>query len=426
MDAILSANVSHYVYAAQALQGAGILKRYLCSIGIQGQNPWFSKWLPKYWRLKLTGRNLNCIDKKRIKIIWFAEAVQRLLPALRIITRERGDWLCAYLFDLLSWRWVDTCDIFHFVSSIGFYSARKAKKSGSLVICDVRSEYPDYQASILADEYTLMGIQPPSGSFLLDRKVKAEFKLSDYLIVPSCYAKNTYLQAGYEPANIFVVPYGVDLKQFSPDMRSERNDPAPLSSIRNHPFRIIFTGQIQPRKGVRYLLEAFKRLNLRNSELLLIGGVDQSMAPILENAITEDSRIHAVGHVPRAELPSLYKTGSVFVFPSLADAWGLVVFEAMASGLPAIVTENTGSKEAVQQGQTGFVVPIRDVDAISDKLHYLYTHPETREEMGAAASLSALEYSWENYGRKLMTVYQEIAKIRSIPIDGISTQVMLR
>jgi glycosyltransferase involved in cell wall biosynthesis len=89
------------------------------------------------------------------------------------------------------------------------------------------------------------------------------------------------------------------------------------------------------------------------------------------------------------------------VFPTLLDGMGLVVLEAMASGLPVITTPN-GPGDLVRDGVDGFVVPIRDVDAIIEKLEFLRTHPEERLRMGQNAQERAKEFTWESYKMKVM------------------------
>jgi glycosyltransferase involved in cell wall biosynthesis len=410
-EVILSANVSHYYYAALALQQANSLKRYICAISIRKEKPLFAHFLPDYWQKKLKGRNISDIDKRLTRSIWVAELLQRGLPYLGLISSDRGNLLNNYLFDLLAQRWVESCDIFHFVSSIGLHSARKAKANGSLVVCDVRTEYPDCQFQLLAEEYNNLGLSYNPPGLLYDERIKAEYGLADYLIVPSNYAKRTFVEAGFDPKSVFVLPYGVDLEHFLiSDSKGERKDADETGGRHRNTFRIIYVGQIVPRKGVHYLIEAFNKLKINDAELLLVGGIDQSMHPILEEAVRRNRKIRAVGESPRLDLYHLYNTGSVFVLPSLADSWGLVVLEAMACGLPVIVTENTGSSQAVEEGVNGFIVPIRDAEALHRKLIYLYEHPDVRQEMGRAASCSARKFTWEQYNKGLLDIYREIIR----------------
>ena len=97
----------------------------------------------------------------------------------------------------------------------------------------------------------------------------------------------------------------------------------------------------------------------------------------------------------------------MFVFPTLIEGMPIVVLEAMASGLPVITTPN-GPGDIVRDGVDGFVVPIRDPDAIVEKLEYLRAHPEHRREMGINARQRALEFSWAAYQRRGVEVLTEL------------------
>ncbi len=405
---ILSANVTHYYYAALALQNAGHLKHYICAIGFRGGKPWFHRLLPEHWQKKLQGRDISGIAANRTRSVWAAELLQRGLPQLGLISLEQGNWLNNYIFDYLARFYVQSCDIFHFVNGIGLFSARKAKSKGCLVVCDVRTEHPEYQEPIVAEEYARLGLPYTPAGRLYERKIKAEYAIADTLIVPSEYAKRTFVQAGFKAHTIWVVPYGVDQRLFSrePDLEHHIQATRGYSERKTNPFRVIYAGQIIPRKGVHYLLEAFSRMKTQNAELLLIGSSEPAMFPVLQKAMRDTPNIHLVGEIPKIELFRYYNSGSVLVLPSLADACGLVVLEAMACGLSVIVTENTGSKEAVQQGVNGFIVPIRDAHAIQEKLIFLYEHRDVLQAMSQAALLSVREFTWDRYGQRLLDAYQ--------------------
>lgn len=401
MKVILSANVSHYIYTAIALQRANYLKRFICAIGFSQRNLWFRRFLPAYWQKKILARDYSIIAPELLRSIWVAELLQRGLPALGIISHEKSDWLNDYLFDHLSLPMIDSCDIFHFLNGLGLASAHKAKLMGSIVICDVRSQFPDYQLRLIKEEYQHLGLNYNPPPLLFNERNKAEYAISDYIIVASSFSKRTFVNSGYDPQKIFVVPYGVDTDQFF-----LKNDD--FSSTK---FRVLYVGSIVPQKGIHYLIKAFTELNLANAELLLIGSIDPMMLPYVEQVIGRNVNIHHIDHMPKSELPKYYNSASVFVLPSLADSWGLVVTEAMACGLPVIVTENTGSNEIVRDDYNGYVVPIRDAEAIQERLLYLYDHPKKRQEMGKAAIRSISEYNWERYSERLLATYNEIIEL---------------
>jgi glycosyltransferase involved in cell wall biosynthesis len=96
----------------------------------------------------------------------------------------------------------------------------------------------------------------------------------------------------------------------------------------------------------------------------------------------------------------MYRQSSVFVFPTLIEGMGLVVLEAMACGLPVIVTGH-GPGDLVRDGIDGFVIPIRNEDAIAQKLELLYDDAELCRQMGQNARARALQYHWDVYAQKV-------------------------
>lgn len=400
MKVTLSANVPYYYNIAMALQDAGMLEVYITAVGVKQVPEMFSRVLPNYWDTKLKGRQMSRIDSEKLKTIWLPELLQKGLPMMGLISRERGNWIASHLFDKLASRYIDNCDIFHFTNSVGLYSARRAKKEGAVLLCDQRSAYPDLERYLVREERQELGIptsEPPG--MLYESKEKAEYAMADYFVIGSEYAKRTFVDAGYDSERIFVVPYGVDV---------QKDDSLVPDS--GGVFRIIYVGQIVPRKGVHYLVQAFEELGLPNAELLLVGDAGEEMHDFVERWVSRNPRITATGSVPQLQLKEYYDRSSVFVLPSVSDSFGLVVAEAMAAGLPVIVTENTGSRELVCDGAEGFVVPIRDVEELKEKILRLYENSGLRRDMGAAARDRVKEFSWEKYGERLISVYEEIAR----------------
>lgn len=415
---ILSANVPHYYYTALTLQKAHLLKRYICAIHSRQENQNLLKLLPQRWRHKLNGRDFSELNPHQTKMIWLPELLQRGLPPTQIISRETSNWLNDHIFDFLAQHWIDTCDIFHFLNPVGLYSARRAKAQGTVLLCDIRTEHPDFQQRIVIEEQEKLGIGHEVPGQLTGKRSQAEFELTDYMIVASTYAKRTFIQAGYNGDKIFVVPYGVELNHFFISNAKESAHHTANLATPNSCFRIIYAGQIIPRKGIYYLIRAFQNLALPKSELLLVGRVDKSMEPIIQEAIRQTPTIRVTGNIPKVDLIKYYNASSVFVLPSLADSWGLVVLEAMACGLPVIVTENTGSNEAVQDGENGFIIPIRNVDTLQEQLLYLYNHPQHRVEMGRAAYRSVHNFTWKHYGNRLLEVYNTILRKEKELLNG--------
>lgn len=281
---------------------------------------------------------------------------------------------------------------------------RRAHRDGSIVLGEPVNSHPDELRQMLNDEHKRLGIAHRIIDNLLDRRLAEEAATCNFLIAGSQVIKRSFARNGFPAENIHVIPYGTDIKRFSPLTEEERRQR--LSGLADCSFRVICVGQITPRKGHVYLLEAWKKLNLPQAELLFIGPVDPIMIPVL--ARYSGSYRH-IPHVPHHLLRHYYGMSDVFVLPSLEDGFAYVCTEAFGCGLPVITTDNTGASELVTEGGDGFVVPVRSVEALAEKIETLYQNRELRSQMGAAAIAKAQEnLLWTDYATNLFHLYQHL------------------
>ncbi len=213
---------------------------------------------------------------------------------------------------------------------------------------------------------------------------------ADYILSPSRYVKSTLSALGISQERVIHLPYGVETKRFSPRITAAR------------PFRVLFVGRVWQRKGIKYLLDAFRRLSLKDAELILVGSLGSSdgLAPY-RNIFTH------VHNVPYAEVHRYFTSASIFVYPSLHEGSALAIYEALASGLPVITTPNAGS--VVREGKDGYIVPIRDTAALMDRIQRLYDDENLRQTMALNARARAEEYSWDKYSNDLERILKGMA-----------------
>lgn len=215
-----------------------------------------------------------------------------------------------------------------------------------------------------------------------EERLEEEIALADGVLLGSDYAAQSFIEQGVPPGKLCVVPYGVDLQTFH-----EREVPPPLL-----PFEVIYAGQLTQRKGLSYLLQAYAEFARPDTRLTLVGSPVGDAAPLRPYA-------HLFTHVPhqtRSALAERYRRAHVFVFPTLIEGMPLVVLEAMACGLPVIVTAN-GPAGIVRDGIDGFIVPQRSAEAVQEKLEQLYRDRELCRAMGCRAAERAREFSWAAY-----------------------------
>ena len=307
--------------------------------------------------------------------------------------QERWQYWVAESFDRWMASRLESCDVYHCLSSFGAKSHLVAKERyGALTVCDRGSTHILYQDEILAEEHARWGI-PYRGidRRIVDRELQ-EYHACDRIFVPSSFAYRSFVEKGVPEAKLAKIPYGVDLTLFRPVPKA------------HDIFRVIYVGALSLRKGIADLLEAVCPLRLPGFEVWLIGSCLPEVRPFLQKW---EGRYRYLGVIPRKELYRYYSQGSVFVIASIEEGLALVQAQAMACGLPVIATTNTGAEDLFTDGVEGFIVPIRDPDAIREKVLYLYERPEVRQEMSRAALRRVRTLGgWETYGSMVVRAYE--------------------
>ncbi len=273
----------------------------------------------------------------------------------------------------------------------------EAKKLNKITILERGSSHYNFQMKILGDEYEKFNkVFIPN--YMAWQRELLEYELADYIMVPSTYVKRSFIEQGFPEKKILLNPYGVDLSSFK---QIEKEDEI---------FRVIFAGGFSYQKGVQYLLQAFYELDLPNSELWHLGTVSEEIKPIVEKFQTD--KIKYLGHKPQGDLYKYYSQGSVFVIMSIQEGLAMVQPQAMACGLPLICTTNTGGEDLItKDGEEGFVINIRDVEALKEKLLYLYHNPDVCHEMGQKAKRKVSKgFTWDDYGNRYVELLKKIVK----------------
>jgi glycosyltransferase involved in cell wall biosynthesis len=339
-----------------------------------------------------------------------ARALRRLSPA-RAFAAE--PWL-ATRYD----RWValgldGEAEAFVGWSGQCLASLRRARDLGLATFVERGRAHIEVQRDLLAEEFERHGGTPALPHPDTVARELAEYDLADHVVVPSRFALRSFERRGVPREKLLVNPYGVDLGSFAPP------------SAEPPGFRVLFCGRASVQKGLPYLLEAFRLFRAPDAELWLQGAVEPD-AEHLRRATT-DARVKFLGHRPQAELPLVYRAAHVLVLPSIQDGYGLVVPQAMACGVPCIVSENTGGADLVDHGRSGFVVPIRDPEAIAAHLETLHRDRELLRALGRAARARVEEgHSWADYGRRAVGLIDRVAVAARGPqglVDASASQL---
>ena len=284
------------------------------------------------------------------------------------------------------------------LSSAGLHTGRSAKRRGIVYVCDRGSTHIRYQERIVAEEYARVGLTWHGIDPRIIDKELAEYELADAITVPSRFVANSFQDEGQYSEKLNIIPYGVNLNIF-------RNlDSKPPAET----FRVLFVGQLSVRKGLHDLLAAFARADLPNSNLALAGPDTEDTEYLLARYPVQ--RLQRLGSLPRRELVLEMARSHVMVLPSIEEGLARVIPEALSCGCPVIITKNTGAEEYVEDLHEGFVVPVRDPDAIADCLTRLYENPELQKAMAAAARARVESLGgWRGYGEASLAVFARLA-----------------
>jgi glycosyltransferase involved in cell wall biosynthesis len=210
-----------------------------------------------------------------------------------------------------------------------------------------------------------------------------QFAASDLIVANSDFVRQTFVDAGIAAEKIIVIPGAGPRPPIDP--------PPPRAG---GPMVFMTAGTLSIRKGTPYLLEAWRRLRSRSGCALWMFGKCTLPKQLVEN-LPENVRMTST--VSSAELSDAYSRASVLVLPSLCEGFALVILEAMAHGLPVITTPNSGCGNFVEDGVNGWVVPIRDPDALADRMSWCIENPGALRSMGENSRQKARNWTWEKY-----------------------------
>ena len=203
--------------------------------------------------------------------------------------------------------------------------------------------------------------------------------------------------------DIEIIPNGVDINRFSP------KNPK-IQKFNDSKINILFTGRIEKRKGLIYLLQAFSRLRqyYKNIRLIIVG-----KGPLMKSlrAYVKHHKIKEVffeGFVSVKALPSYYSVSDIYCSPALfGESFGIVLLEAMAAGLPVVAFNIPGYNDVVANLEDGLLAHPRDTHDLYEKLEILIRHPALIKEIGSRGRLKARRFTWQTIAKKNIHFYKK-------------------
>lgn len=288
------------------------------------------------------------------------------------------------------------CDVYVALSGCAVWSGKQAQRLGAKYVCDRGSSHMRYQDRILTEEYRRWGAEMPPLERNRIERAETEYETADVITVPSEFALRSFLEMGVPASKMRKVPYGVRLDRF------QRVGEPPKDS-----FEVLFTGSVSLRKGIPYLIEAFRQLKHPRKRLRIVGPV---LPEVQAYFVTQDlTDIEILGRLPQAEIPRMMSTSHVMVLPSIEEGLALVQGQALACGCPLISSFHTGGEDLFTDGMEGFLVPVRSVRAIAERLQQLADDPMLQQRMSEAALQRVkLLGGWQHYGEAYSQMLKDL------------------
>ena len=211
------------------------------------------------------------------------------------------------------------------------------------------------------------------------------------------------------PADYTIIPNGVDVEHFSQEV-------PPIDDFNDGKVNILFVSRLEKRKGVNYLLKAYKRAKreIPDSRLIIVGSSTRWSKKYEKKAKQGNlPDVIFTGQVPYSELPRYYKTAGVVCCPATGrESFGIILLEAMAAGKPIVASSIKGYAGVITHGSEGLLVPPRDEKKLAQALVSLMTNGALRQEMGARGKAKAQDYGWESIAIRVLECYSEVLNKR--------------
>lgn len=388
----------------RALDDAGLLAKFVTALGWSNASPLVHE-LPSNLRSQAARRGYE-LPHYKIKIFPAREIVRLLAQKMRqrwLVEHERGwasvdrVWRELDKFAARSLRESHERQRIRAVYAYEDCAERlfeTARETGVRRVYDLPIAYWQTALRLLQEEAqrypewepTLGGTRDSEEK--LARKTR-ELDLAELVICPSAFVLDSLPENTRAAKPCLVAPFG------SPSLEAselaERKPSGP-------PLRLLFAGALTQRKGLADVFAAMRLVDSKKVELVVMGSL---LRPLdwyraqFPHFIYEPPR-------PHREVLRLMRTCDVLVLPSIVEGRALVQQEAMACGLPLIVTKNAGGEDLIAEGETGFLVPIRAPEAIAEKINWCATNRANISGMAIAAQRRASELTWHRYGEEVL------------------------
>lgn len=326
-------------------------------------------------------------------------ALFRALGAVRLDSRKPVD---VWAHRRLELRYLDGLregDIAYLWPAVSVDLYRAVKKRGITIVVERINCHRKTSVQILNKAFEKLDWPPNHGISVEDIAIEDEkMSLSDFIFAPSDNVASSLLDAGIPEHKLLRSSYGWDPHRF----RFEEKAGLEKSSL-----RFLFVGRASTRKGLPWLLEMWERAGVKGKLLLYMWGSPEP--PVAERYGHYLDRDDVVIRVNTTDMNEAYRQADVFIFPTHEEGSPLVSYEALAWGLPCLVSP-MGAGTVIRDGVEGFVMDPYDVELWVENIRRIANDRDLRETMGEAARQRAQEFTWDRVGARRRTQILEATR----------------
>ena len=245
------------------------------------------------------------------------------------------------------------------------------------------------------------------GYVLWEPVLEQYFRKLDGLIAVSRVARDSVSK--YFPGEYSIIPNGIDTERFNPGVK-------PIEGIKKYSPKVLFVGRFEPRKGLKYLLQAFPKVlrAIPSAKLVVVGQgfLERYYRRYVEEHIKEN--VLFVGHVSPQDLPRYYASCDIYCSPATgAESFGIVLLEAMATETPIICSDIPGYRTIMDDGREGLLFKACDPDSLAERIVSLLSDRKLMKSMGKRGRKKALAYDWKKVTKQVLDFYCEVLNKKS-------------
>ncbi len=212
----------------------------------------------------------------------------------------------------------------------------------------------------------------------------------------------------YIPGDYVIVPCGVDMGRFTPTGKKHPE----ITKVKGK--KILFLGRHDTRKGLGQLLHAFKLLRKEMDVHLIVAGTGPEKSTcenfVKEHKLTE--HVHFFGFIPKEDIPSVYRSCDIYCSPALGgETFGIVLIEAMSSGIPVVASNIDGYRQVIKDGINGLLCNPYSPEDIKDKISSLLSDNTLRIRLITEGLHTVSQYEWKRVSQRIYEIYEDVTSM---------------